>query len=394
MNTPEYWNKKWSEQWAAYARDPRRDLVYREILKAMPENKAILDLGGGCSRFARLAKEAGHRPTVADLSSWAIEHNAKDGIGGFVFDVTGYEDEKLGKYDIGVCTELLEHLDSPVKALRLLNKHAPEAWISVPNNRMGPHECAEHKRVYTLVDLTILLQGFYQEVEVKDINGYLLAHVSGPHDLPLISILIPSCGRKSLDKTLQSLYLQTFQGWEAIIVYNNIAEKRAFSGDPRVCFMDLGEIPNDTGATARNIGFESARGLYIATLDDDDWWDPSFLWIMKREIVRRKEVDLLYCRTNLWSRDGSVMYGSWFKEFDADLLPKAGYILSPSVLFRRKMLEGYKLHADANGRNSDWRFYVDSYNSGFVFGTFDKALANLSVDEKIWQKWAPGGFRE
>jgi hypothetical protein len=393
MNTPEYWDKKWREQHAAYAQDPRRDSVYKAILEEMPEGKAILDLGGGCSRFSRLAKEKGHKPTVADLSSWAIEHNAEDGIDGFVLDVTGYEDEKLGKYDVGVCTELLEHLDSPVKALRLLNKHVSEAWISVPNNRMGPHECAEHKRTYNLVEFAELLQGFYLEVDVKDVNGYLLAHVSSPHDLPLISVLIPSCGRKSIDQTLQSLYWQTFKDWEAIVVYNNITEERAFSGDPRVRFVDLGEIPNDTGATARNIGFEQARGLFIGTLDDDDWWDPSFLWVMKREIVKHKDVDLLYCRTNLWIRDGSVMYGSWFKEFDADLLPKAGYILSPSVIFRRKMLEDYKLHADADGRNSDWRFYVDSHRAGFVFGAIDKQLANLSVDEKIWQKWAPGGFR-
>jgi len=76
------------------------------------------------------------------------------------------------------------------------------------------------------------------------------------------------------------------------------------------------------------------------------------------------------------------------------VLPKASYILSPSVLFRRKLLDGYKLHADGKGCNSDWRLYTDRYRAGFTFGSVDKALSNTCVDEGIWRYWAGGGFRE
>lgn len=392
INTVEYWDKKWREQWQAYEKDPRRDALYTTILGELGEGRAVLDLGGGCSRFSKLALQQGHSPTVADLSPWAIQHLAENGIDGIVLDVRDYDKQNLGKFDVAVCTELLEHLDSPDSALRVLNAHAPEAWISVPDNRMGPDELEEHQRKYTLSELAVLLQKYYHKVSTRSVHGYLLAHVVGPLDLPDVSILIPSTGRQTLNRTIQSLLDQSFKQWEAIVAFNNADKNPVIVDDTRIQFIDLGHIENDTGATARNEAFKYARGRLIATLDDDDWWEPSFLWVMRRE-HKKQGVDLLYCRTNLWGRDQAVQYGSWYREFDAGVLPKAGYILSPSVLFRRKLLDGYKLHADAGGRNSDWRFYVDRHRAGYTFGCVDKPLANLCVDERIWRHWAPGGFR-
>jgi glycosyltransferase involved in cell wall biosynthesis len=211
--------------------------------------------------------------------------------------------------------------------------------------------------------------------------------------MPKVSILIPTTGRPTLARTVQSLLSQSYKDWEAIIVANNLDDRELprLPADPRLRLIDAGELTNDTGASARNLAFECARGEYIATLDDDDWLERSFLWVMLREI-KKQGVDLLYCRTNLWSRDGRTRYGTWLRPFDADLLPRAGYILSPSVLFRREMLEGYTLHADKRGRNSDWRFYVERCKAGFKFGYIDRLLANLTVDENIWRYWAPGGF--
>ena len=121
-----------------------------------------------------------------------------------------------------------------------------------------------------------------------------------------VSVLIPTTGRPTLARTIQSLLDQSCKDWEAIVVANNLegGELPHFPADPRLRLIDGGELPDDTGASARNLAFEHAQeGQYIATLDDDDWWHKSFLWIMLREIKKR-DVDLLYCRTSLWSRDG------------------------------------------------------------------------------------------
>lgn len=205
------------------------------------------------------------------------------------------------------------------------------------------------------------------------------------------TILIASVGRSSLTRALDSLLVQTHRTWEAIVALNNTDKNPAADyDDPRITFLNLGRQPNDYGFSPRLAALKHAKGDFIATLDDDDWWEPSFLRIMRREIQKR-DVDLLYCRTTLWSRNGETKYGTWLKEFDPDILPVAGYILTPSVFFRRKLLEGYR-HNAIYGYNSDWRFYIDRYNAGFRFEGLDRTLANLCVDEDVWHHWAPGGF--
>lgn len=212
---------------------------------------------------------------------------------------------------------------------------------------------------------------------------------------PLVSVLIPTIGRLARTRTIGSLLEQDYPYWEAIIVANNLPSLYSpdLPVDPRLSVIDAGTLPNDTGASARNIAFQHAHGEYIATLDDDDWWETDFLLQMVREL-ERGHADLVYCRTWLWSRDATKRYGAWFKPFDADMLPKANYILSPSILFRREMLEGYTLRAHSDGRGSDWRFYVDRLRAGFRFAGLDHTMANLRVDEGIWRKWAPRGFSE
>ena len=102
INTSQYWDKKWREQWQAYEKDPRRDALYKQILAELGEGRAVLDLGGGCSRFSKLALQQGHRPTVADLSSWAIQHLAENGIDGMLLDLRGYDKQNLGNLTCGM----------------------------------------------------------------------------------------------------------------------------------------------------------------------------------------------------------------------------------------------------------------------------------------------------
>jgi len=207
-----------------------------------------------------------------------------------------------------------------------------------------------------------------------------------------VSILLPTVGRPTLGSTIQSLIDQTYENWEALVVVNNCPEIPVIPDDPRVSVLEVGALANNTGASARNIGFAAAKGDFIGTLDDDDWYEPTFLEAMV-PVLRDGEADLVYCRTTLRNRDTHKPYGTWLYPFNADVLPKAGYILSPSILYKRQMLEGYQLHADGKGRNSDWIFYVERSRAGFKFQHVDQLLTNLCVDEGIWRYWAPGGFR-
>jgi hypothetical protein len=183
-NTPTYWDHKWRQHHIVYANDPRRDALYRAILDTIAPSSRVLDVGGGCSRFARLAQAQGHRPMVLDLSPWAVRHCAHHGIEARVCDVNEWKGVIFGEFDVGVATEVMEHLERPYKLLELLGAHVPVAYLSVPAESGGP-DAHEHLMNYTPQSLRWFLSAYWRCVDVERVGGYLFAVVAGysPADL-------------------------------------------------------------------------------------------------------------------------------------------------------------------------------------------------------------------
>lgn len=97
----------------------------------------------------------------------------------------------------------------------------------------------------------------------------------------LVSIITPIYnGAKYVSETIESVLEQTYPDWEMIIVddgsKDNSAEIiREYVGkDNRI---QLVQQPNGGSASARNNGIRRANGRYIALLDADDLWEPTFL---------------------------------------------------------------------------------------------------------------------
>ncbi len=109
-------------------------------------------------------------------------------------------------------------------------------------------------------------------------------------DNPLVTILFPTYnrGRLVVERTLPSLFSQTYQNFEIVIVgdgpTDGTKELLAKIPDPRLRYY---EIPHYTqypkevksrwfvgGVPPRNKGLELARGEWIAELDDDDVFTP------------------------------------------------------------------------------------------------------------------------
>lgn len=103
---------------------------------------------------------------------------------------------------------------------------------------------------------------------------------------PLISIMIPTYNRGKLlvERTLPSIFGQTYQNFEIVIVgdccSDNTSELISKIKDPRVRFYNLkkrGKYPTDVsarwfvaGTKPANKALELVKGKWIAWLDDDD----------------------------------------------------------------------------------------------------------------------------
>lgn len=84
-----------------------------------------------------------------------------------------------------------------------------------------------------------------------------------------------------IEETIQSVLSQTLSEWEMIIVDNHSSDEscriveRYVQNDPRIKLIR--NHCNSGAAEARNKGMDIAQGAYIAFLDSDDFWYPTFL---------------------------------------------------------------------------------------------------------------------
>jgi len=93
--------------------------------------------------------------------------------------------------------------------------------------------------------------------------------------MPKISVIIPNYNKSEyILETLESLRLQTFQNWEAIIV-DDCSDDASVDLISQMVELDsrfrlFVNESSEGGASARNRGLRSARGEYVLFLDSDD----------------------------------------------------------------------------------------------------------------------------
>lgn len=126
-----------------------------------------------------------------------------------------------------------------------------------------------------------------------------------------VSVIMPTYNRAYvLWRAIQSVLDQTEQHWELLVVDDGSTDctgrlLEEFR-DPRISVI---ETSNGGPSAARNVGLERAVGDYVAYLDSDNTWRPSFLEEMLDTASRTDDV-LWYCgaTVSFWDRDAA---GNW-----------------------------------------------------------------------------------
>ncbi|MEB3360489.1 MAG: glycosyltransferase [Synechococcales bacterium] len=127
--------------------------------------------------------------------------------------------------------------------------------------------------------------------------------------MPKVSVIIAAYNAMTyLPKTLDSVFAQTFQDFEVIVIddgsRDNIKQWAEHLTDPRVQFLSQ---ENSGSAAARNTGLAKASGTYIAFLDADDLWEPTKLAKQVNVLDTDPQAGLVY---------------SWVATIDADDQPQ------------------------------------------------------------------------
>lgn len=115
--------------------------------------------------------------------------------------------------------------------------------------------------------------------------------------VPTVSVVMPCFNAAAhLPLSVGSVLAQTLGDWELIAVDDGSTDGTPAwlkaQADPRIRVRTQ---TNQGVGSARNAGLAMARGRYVAFLDADDTWEPSFLEKMTDALAARPEAVLAYC---------------------------------------------------------------------------------------------------
>jgi glycosyltransferase involved in cell wall biosynthesis len=158
--------------------------------------------------------------------------------------------------------------------------------------------------------------------------------------MPLVSVIIPAYNgvARYLEQAIDSVLAQTFQDFELIVVDDASTDDTARLvlrfARARYC-----RRPENGGqAAARNDGARLAQGAYLAFLDQDDLWDPSFLEATLALLQASPEAALVHCdgyqvneRNDPLHYDAAMKHGATITQ----LLRGGHDVATSGSLFRR-----------------------------------------------------------
>lgn len=157
-------------------------------------------------------------------------------------------------------------------------------------------------------------------ISLKSNRGYESTPLSpDKQEQPLISVVIPLYNKeKVVLRTLESLRAQTYKDFEIVMVNDGSKDRSVevvnnyLSVHPLPNFHLINKTNGGT-ASARNLGIERAQGKYIAFLDADDEWLPTYLEAIVRLIRKYPQCDVF--GTAYAYREPDRMYEADIKGF-------------------------------------------------------------------------------
>ncbi len=132
------------------------------------------------------------------------------------------------------------------------------------------------------------------------------------HNKALVSVIIPTYNRANLvSRAIESALGQTYPHKQIIVVDDGSSDN---TSDVVRHYPDVVYVyrPNGGQAAARSTGLEKATGVYIASLDSDDIWEPEFLEKCI-DALENMRLDFVFVNWYQQMPDGRVI--DYFSEF-------------------------------------------------------------------------------
>ena len=214
--------------------------------------------------------------------------------------------------------------------------------------------------------------------------------VSNSKKQPLVSVIMNclNCS-KYLSTAIDSVYGQTYNNWEIILLDNNSDDNSLAivkKYDDKIKYFRTSKI--EKLGKARNIALEKSKGEYLAFLDCDDLWLPEKIEKQISLFENNKKLGLVFCDTIFFDNSGDKkqLYGNKKpvkgKVFNELLL---NYFLSmETVILSRRVLdeldEGFDVRLEVVEEKELFLRVSAISEVDYV----DEVLAKWRVDPNSW----------
>ncbi len=185
-----------------------------------------------------------------------------------------------------------------------------------------------------------------------------------------VSVIVPCYNHAHfLAECLDSLLVQRFTEWEAIIVDDGSTEadpKEIVSqfADPR---LHLERHSRNRGlAAARNTGFSAARAQLVLPLDADDRLDPRYLEVTVAALRARPDADCIFTDLRLFGEVESIQRYAVRCPGDMVDVP---WIPGPGTLMHKRvwtLVGGYAEIPELYYGCEDWDFWIGAMEKGIT----------------------------
>lgn len=208
----------------------------------------------------------------------------------------------------------------------------------------------------------------------------------------LVSVVITTIGNNCVYRSIEKVLNQSYKNIEILVMYDG-AQFREFKmkfegeGYSNTKLFNVG--PFNNANHARNCGIELSKGLYIALLDDDDFWDEDHIENLvnySKNILNDKF--LLLTGSKVYSETKGVIkkVPSNFcldnrKNISKILFCENGFMQTSSYFFSKKLSE--KIKFDENLRmhqDYDWLLKIEKHDTDIYVKQLDLYTNYYSCD--------------